>query len=477
MGQEENRTPQREEPRKEPPQEKAGKSSRLGKEAKIGVTVILLLLVVFGVVLVMRLGRSGPDEQIASAVEPDAGKHQPAAPPSSDPLFGDLKLKAVSSGPTVVPAKAAPTKPPKNFDSDLDRWKLAADKADKKESKRADSHGPELSLPPATLPDPPKPSHANRYEQYASDPPLGQELGAPKPLHEAADPLRLAAPSEEKPLRATSANSGSLVHKRAFSERAEASGYASASAEPPPAASLAGSSYADITDRPLPTPPAKPVSQYADSTYGREDTYRRADNDNRRMDNEYRRSSGYDDIEPRRPAARPSSYNSPTMPPRSDGKYEVQPNDSYWAISAKVYGTGAYFKALAELNRDSHGGEAGLKPGDLVSTPLVAQLEKSYPDLCPKPSRREVLQSRESTVSTRHSYRSGRTYTVAEGDTLFNIARYELGKASRWAEIYDLNRDTLGKDFNYITPGTQLVLPEGAKADVMAQPTNNGYRR
>ena len=109
-------------------------------------------------------------------------------------------------------------------------------------------------------------------------------------------------------------------------------------------------------------------------------------------------------------------------------------------------------RRLAEHNRRHSGGEDRLKPGDLISTPPVAQLEKSYPDLCPKPSRREVLQSRESTVSTRHSYRSGRTYTVAEGDTLFNIARYELGKASRWAEIYDLNRDMLGKDFNYIRP-------------------------
>ena len=53
-----------------------------------------------------------------------------------------------------------------------------------------------------------------------------------------------------------------------------------------------------------------------------------------------------------------------------------------------------------------------------------------------------------------------RTYTVAEGDTLFDIARYELGKASRWAEIYELNRDALGKDFDYLVPGTQLVLPQ-----------------
>ena len=66
---------------------------------------------------------------------------------------------------------------------------------------------------------------------------------------------------------------------------------------------------------------------------------------------------------------------------------------------------------------------------------------------------------------------------MAEGDTLFNIARYELGKASRWAEIYDLNRDVLGKDFNYLTPGIQLVLPEGEKSDVIAQPPGNVYRR
>ena len=29
--------------------------------------------------------------------------------------------------------------------------------------------------------------------------------------------------------------------------------------------------------------------------------------------------------------------------PRNDGSYEVQPNDSYWTISEKVYGSGAYF--------------------------------------------------------------------------------------------------------------------------------------
>ena len=123
----------------------------------------------------------------------------------------------------------------------------------------------------------------------------------------------------------------------------------------------------------------------------------------------------------------------------------------------------ARYQALVEQNRGANADDNRLQPGSLVLTPSVAELEKSYPDLCPKHGRRETMQNREMLVSTRQSYRGGRTYTVTEGDTLFTIARYELGKASRWAEIYDLNRDLLGKDFNYLTPGMTLMLPDGDK--------------
>jgi len=67
---------------------------------------------------------------------------------------------------------------------------------------------------------------------------------------------------------------------------------------------------------------------------------------------------------------------------------------------------------------------------------------------------------------------------VAEGDTLFDIARNELGKASRWAEIYALNREQLGEDFDHLAPGTQLILPAGDKVDpVAARPSRESYRR
>ena len=76
-----------------------------------------------------------------------------------------------------------------------------------------------------------------------------------------------------------------------------------------------------------------------------------------------------------------------------------------------------------------------------------------------KRSRREAARSRASLASMHASYAGGRTYQVQEGDTLFDIARNELGKASRWGEIYELNREALGKDFDYLTPGMRLTLP------------------
>ena len=137
----------------------------------------------------------------------------------------------------------------------------------------------------------------------------------------------------------------------------------------------------------------------------------------------------------------------------------MQPNDTFWLISQKVYGSGGYFKALAEHNRGKVAQRDKLRVGETIATPTIAQLEQTYPELCPKPSHRESVRNRASLASTHGGYGGGRTYEVQEGDTLFDIARNELGKVTRWAEIYELNRDALGKDFDYLTPGMQLILP------------------
>jgi len=153
----------------------------------------------------------------------------------------------------------------------------------------------------------------------------------------------------------------------------------------------------------------------------------------------------------RLPEARPATA-------AENGVYTVQPNDNYWIISEKVYGTGGYFKAIHQQNRNKFPQADRLQVGDKILVPPVAQLEQDYPDLCPK--RRHVRPPRSATIPASARQRvGGKIYVVQEGDTLFDIARFQLGKATRWAEIYDLNRESLGDDFDFLQPGTELTLP------------------
>lgn len=54
--------------------------------------------------------------------------------------------------------------------------------------------------------------------------------------------------------------------------------------------------------------------------------------------------------------------------------------------------------------------------------------------------------------------------TVKKGDSLSRIAKKLLGDASRWKEIYALNKDVIGKNPDLIKPGMKLKLPGDAQA-------------
>lgn len=152
------------------------------------------------------------------------------------------------------------------------------------------------------------------------------------------------------------------------------------------------------------------------------------------------------------------AWQQPTVIP-VDGRYTAQPNDNFFTISKKVYGSGAYFEALAKYNKDQYPKSNQLRIGDVVQTPPAETLEGRYPELCPKAEHREAAKRR--TVAAANRSLSGRrVYVVQEGDSLFDIARFELGAASKVADLIELNRDVLGDQINYLTPGMRLVLPE-----------------
>ncbi len=70
----------------------------------------------------------------------------------------------------------------------------------------------------------------------------------------------------------------------------------------------------------------------------------------------------------------------------------------------------------------------------------------------------EIRPGQELTLPTDHPESPPRLYTVRRGDTLSKIAERELGNANRWREIFELNRDVI-EDPDEIFPGQVLVLP------------------
>jgi nucleoid-associated protein YgaU len=166
------------------------------------------------------------------------------------------------------------------------------------------------------------------------------------------------------------------------------------------------------------------------------------------------------------PSAAMSGVVPASAPPaplqRNGDQYTCGPNDSFWTISQRAYGAGGYFKALFELNRKRTKDSEDLKVGEVLTVPDEAIIRRMYPDLCPKPRKLIAGTQQRMVAASNRLQGAAHVYTVVDGDTLFEIARHELGKPSRWAEIYDLNHDILGDDFDYLRPGTELILPDSS---------------
>ncbi len=153
----------------------------------------------------------------------------------------------------------------------------------------------------------------------------------------------------------------------------------------------------------------------------------------------------------------------PVAPPAmNNGAYVVQATDSFWTISKRVYGTGRYFQALAKHNVALIPNPDRMKPGVRIATPPAAELDRRYPAEIP-------LAAQDSSAGTDSGVDPGffvdaagqPKYRVGSTDTLSGIARNHLGRASRWVQVFEMNRDVL-KDGNNLKVGTVLKLPADA---------------
>ena len=193
----------------------------------------------------------------------------------------------------------------------------------------------------------------------------------------------------------------------------------------------------------------------------------------------------------RRPA--PAARIDEDFAPRSTSQtlvpgdtYNIEPNDNFWTISRKKYGTGRYFMALSQHNLQVIPDPKRMKPGVTIATPSTDVLDKTYPTLIPKAAPSDSTPAGgvdAASTATRRTNTAANDeagffvstdgspmYRVGTEDTLSDIAKQHLGRSSRWVQIFEMNRDTL-TDGNTLKVGTLLRLPgDASRVDVVGAP-------
>ncbi len=147
-------------------------------------------------------------------------------------------------------------------------------------------------------------------------------------------------------------------------------------------------------------------------------------------------------------------------------RHVVQAGENFWSISQKKYGTGKYFQALAIHNHQHIPDPSKMKPGIEVLLPSAEELERRYAAHIQQgqngPKEPAAAAGSASTPGEFLVGNDGRPlYRVGTGDTLSGIAQRYLGRARRWEQLLEMNRDVL-KDGNSLKVGAMLRLPNDA---------------
>lgn len=157
-------------------------------------------------------------------------------------------------------------------------------------------------------------------------------------------------------------------------------------------------------------------------------------------------------------------------------KHVIQAGENFWTISQKKYGTGRYFQALAAHNKSRIPDAAKMKPGIEISLPSAEDLERRYPSLIVSGAPAEPAAEAHGAGGANGEFHIGNDgrplYKIGAGDTLSGIAQKYLGRARRWEQILEMNRDVL-KDGNSLKVGAVLRLPHDAAQLQLSSPPRN----
>ena len=150
--------------------------------------------------------------------------------------------------------------------------------------------------------------------------------------------------------------------------------------------------------------------------------------------------------------------------------WKVKRGDSFWSIAQQSYGDGRFFRALYESNRARVPGFENLRENVELDIPSEAQLIARHPSLCPAdavhrndPCRATPNDVMKDLTDSCDMELQQRFYETKAKDTLFGVAQRELGQASRYVDLLELNRFRIPADSDHQTllpTGIQLLMPQ-----------------
>ncbi|MBI4719199.1 MAG: LysM peptidoglycan-binding domain-containing protein [Planctomycetes bacterium] len=127
----------------------------------------------------------------------------------------------------------------------------------------------------------------------------------------------------------------------------------------------------------------------------------------------------------------------------------MQPGDTFASLALAYYGSSKYARFLVEQN-PGLGDPGKLTVGTLVKIP-------------PQPASYEPASAKRtesgSGAATAKAPAGQRTYQVRSGDSFYAIARDQLGDATRWKELLDLNKELVKGDPTRLRTGQVVLLP------------------
>jgi nucleoid-associated protein YgaU len=135
--------------------------------------------------------------------------------------------------------------------------------------------------------------------------------------------------------------------------------------------------------------------------------------------------------------------------------YTWKAGDTFPALAQRFYGDPSRLATLKRLNE----GRSEVQPGERVLVPIF-DLDAAQPTAAPAVASKETHAAAIPASAPKTSAPSapGRSHVVKEGESLWKIAKQELGSGARWNEIYEANRDVLPTPESLHT-GQKLRVP------------------